>query len=46
MIFSLEKRIHDVMHKAFWDVLEEEVNSEPPEFKNAFNLLMEMKMVS
>ncbi|XP_066927472.1 T-complex protein 11-like protein 2 [Clytia hemisphaerica] len=42
---SLEKRIHDVLHKAFWDVLEEEVKSEPPEFKNAFNLLMEMKML-
>jgi len=40
---SLEKRIHDVMHKAFWDVLEEEIKSEPPQFKHAFDLLIEMK---
>lgn len=34
------------MHKAFWDVLEEEIKAEPPQFKNAFNLLIEMKTVS
>ena len=44
--FSLEKKIHDVMHKAFWDVLEEEIKSEPPQFKHAFDLLIEMKTVS
>lgn len=40
---SIHKKVHDIMHKAFWDVLEEEVNSNPPQYKNAFNLLMEMK---
>ena len=34
------------MHKAFWDVLEEEIKSEPPQFKHAFDLLIEMKTVS
>ena len=34
------------MHKAFWDVLEEEIKAEPPQFKHAFDLLIEMKIVS
>lgn len=40
---SLERRIKDVMHKAFWDVLREQLQREPPCFDQAIALLTEIK---
>ena len=40
---SLEKHIKDIMHQAFWDILESEVTSEPPVYTQAVSLLGEVK---
>uniref|UniRef100_T1PC90 T-complex protein 11 n=1 Tax=Musca domestica TaxID=7370 RepID=T1PC90_MUSDO len=40
---SLEKRIKDCMHKAFWDLLREQLNSDPPSYDYAIQLLSEIK---
>ncbi|XP_065668241.1 T-complex protein 11-like protein 2 [Hydra vulgaris] len=42
---SLEKTVHDIVHAAFWDILQSEVSSEPPKYEKAFMLLMEMKQM-
>ena len=44
-VFSLEKRIKDVMHKAFWDCLEGQLREEPPSYHHAIKLLAEIKEV-
>lgn len=43
--YSLEKVIKDTLHKAFWDILKEQLASEPPVYKNAIQLLVEIKEV-
>lgn len=40
---SLEKQVRDVVHKAFWDKLREELNQKPPVFNQALSLLQELK---
>ncbi|XP_070541448.1 T-complex protein 11-like protein 1 [Ptychodera flava] len=40
---SLEKQIKDIVHKAFWDSLQEGLNDDPPNFDQAVNLLGEVK---
>ncbi|XP_063703942.1 T-complex protein 11-like protein 1 [Culicoides brevitarsis] len=40
---SLEKIIKDTIHKAFWDVLREQLNSTPPIYSHAIQLLGEIK---
>lgn len=40
---SLEKVVRDVVHKAFWDKLDEELNHEPPVFSQALSLMEEVK---
>ncbi|XP_037920173.1 T-complex protein 11-like protein 1 isoform X2 [Hermetia illucens] len=40
---SLERRIRDVMHKAFWDVLREQLSQDPPCFNHAIQLLADIK---
>lgn len=40
---SLEKQVRDVVHKAFWDKLREELNQEPPVFSQAMSLIEEVK---
>ncbi|ESO89190.1 hypothetical protein LOTGIDRAFT_106210, partial [Lottia gigantea] len=40
---SLEKVVTDIAHKAFWDLLEEKLNEEPPDYKNALVLIQEIK---
>ncbi|XP_011205138.2 T-complex protein 11-like protein 1 isoform X1 [Bactrocera dorsalis] len=40
---SLERRIKDIMHKAFWDVLRGELNENPPRYDYALQLLAEIK---
>ncbi|XP_030635669.1 T-complex protein 11-like protein 2 [Chanos chanos] len=40
---SLEKRVKDIVHKAFWDCLESELNDDPPEYEHAIKLLEEIR---
>lgn len=40
---SLEKQVKEIMHKAFWDLLEESLGSDPPEYDHALILLKEVK---
>lgn len=43
--FSLEKQVRDVVHKAFWDKLREELSQDPPVFSQALSLIQEVKEV-
>uniref|UniRef100_A0A2I4BB84 T-complex protein 11-like protein 1 n=1 Tax=Austrofundulus limnaeus TaxID=52670 RepID=A0A2I4BB84_AUSLI len=40
---SLEARVKDIVHQAFWDGLEEQLSSDPPIFSHALVLLQEVK---
>lgn len=40
---SLEKQIHDTVHKAFWDSLKEDFEKDPIEYKHAFTIIGEAK---
>ncbi|XP_050307825.1 T-complex protein 11-like protein 1 isoform X2 [Anthonomus grandis grandis] len=40
---TVQKVIKDTMHKAFWDILRQELNSDPPCYNQAFVLLEEVK---
>ncbi|XP_008296845.1 T-complex protein 11-like protein 1 [Stegastes partitus] len=43
---SLERRVKEIMHKAFWDCLEAQLKEEPPSYDHAIKLLAEIKEVS
>ncbi|KAM7402513.1 hypothetical protein PAMP_017741 [Pampus punctatissimus] len=40
---SLEGRVTDIVHRAFWDNLHEQLNSDPPNYNHAVILLQEVK---
>ncbi|XP_041131839.1 T-complex protein 11-like protein 1 isoform X1 [Polyodon spathula] len=40
---SLEKRVQDIVHKAFWDCLEVQLGEDPPAYDHAIKLLGEIK---
>lgn len=40
---SLERRVKEIMHKAFWDCLESQLNEDPPSYDHAIKLLAEIK---
>ncbi|XP_063608808.1 T-complex protein 11-like protein 1 [Penaeus indicus] len=40
---SVEKQVRDVMHKAFWDQLAEQLAQEPPSYEQALILLQEVR---
>ncbi|XP_056243929.1 T-complex protein 11-like protein 1 [Seriola aureovittata] len=40
---SLERRVKEIMHKAFWDCLETQLMEEPPSYGHAIKLLAEIK---
>ncbi|KTF85512.1 hypothetical protein cypCar_00020718 [Cyprinus carpio] len=40
---SLEKRVKEIMHKAFWDCLESQLNEDPPSYSHAITLVGEIK---
>lgn len=40
---TIQRAIRDTMHKAFWDILREQLNEDPPIFSHAFILLEEIK---
>lgn len=42
---SLEKRIKTIMQDAFWDLLREQLNSDPPQYDHAIALLGDIKEV-
>ncbi len=37
--------MHDSVHKAFWDTLQDDLNKIPPDYKHTFVLLNEIKEV-
>lgn len=39
------KQVKDTMHKAFWEMLREQLNSDPPEYSQAMILLAEIREV-
>uniref|UniRef100_A0A665WHA3 Uncharacterized protein n=1 Tax=Echeneis naucrates TaxID=173247 RepID=A0A665WHA3_ECHNA len=43
--FSLWKVVRDNLHKAFWDILESELNDDPPEYGQAIRLLEEIREI-
>ena len=45
LYFRLEKQVRDVVHKAFWDKLREELNQDPPVFSQALSLIQEVQEV-
>ncbi|TSQ92653.1 T-complex protein 11-like protein 1 [Bagarius yarrelli] len=40
---SLEKRVKEIMHKAFWHHLETQLNEDPPVYEHAITLVGEIK---
>lgn len=42
---SLQKRVHDIVHQAFWDSLKDDLNRPSPVYKHALILLAELKQV-
>ncbi|XP_059182394.1 T-complex protein 11-like protein 2 [Centropristis striata] len=42
---SLWKAVKDNLHKAFWDVLETELNDDPPEYGQAIRLLEDIREI-
>ncbi|XP_061815509.1 T-complex protein 11-like protein 2 [Nerophis lumbriciformis] len=42
---GLWKMVRDNVHKAFWDVLESELNDDPPEYHQAITLLEEIREI-
>ncbi|KAK2841851.1 hypothetical protein Q5P01_012051 [Channa striata] len=40
---SLERRVKEIMHKAFWDCLEAQLKEDPPSYGHAIKLLAEIK---
>ena len=43
---SLAGRVRHIVHQAFWDVLESELNAEPPEYEHAIKLFEEIREAS
>lgn len=44
-LYSLERKVKEIMHKAFWDCLEAQLMEEPPTYGHAIKLLAEIKEV-
>ncbi|XP_027128187.1 T-complex protein 11-like protein 2 [Larimichthys crocea] len=42
---SIWKLVRDNVHKAFWDILQSELNDDPPEYGQAIRLLEEIKEI-
>ncbi|XP_035424961.1 T-complex protein 11 homolog isoform X3 [Cygnus atratus] len=40
---SLENRVKETLHKAFWDSLKEQISASPPDYTQAIQLLQEIK---
>ncbi|CAL1300461.1 unnamed protein product [Larinioides sclopetarius] len=42
---SFEEKVAEIFHKAFWDLLTEQLSSDPPEYSQAMVLLKEIKEI-
>ncbi|XP_029006237.1 T-complex protein 11-like protein 2 isoform X2 [Betta splendens] len=42
---SLQSRVTQIVHRAFWDGLQEQLNSDPPNYDHAVILLQEVKTI-
>ncbi|XP_012500149.1 PREDICTED: T-complex protein 11-like protein 2 [Propithecus coquereli] len=42
---SLAGRVKHIVHQAFWDVLESELNADPPEYEHAIKLFEEIREI-
>ncbi len=42
---SIEKQVRDIMHKAFWDTLRQQLEDNPPTYDHSITLLGEVKEV-
>ncbi|XP_055508930.1 T-complex protein 11-like protein 2 [Leucoraja erinacea] len=42
---SLQRRVKEIVHRAFWDCLEAQLNKDPPEYDHALLLLGEIKEI-
>nr|XP_018904255.1 PREDICTED: T-complex protein 11-like protein 1 isoform X1 [Bemisia tabaci] len=40
---SIERKVKETMHRAFWDLLSQELNADPPVYTQALALLQEIK---
>lgn len=45
LVFSLEKRVKEIVHKAFWDCLSVQLSEDPPTYDHAIKLVGEIKEV-
>lgn len=45
LLHSFAGTVKQIVHKAFWDHLESELNEDPPEYKHAIKLFEEIKEV-
>ncbi|NXC39927.1 TCP11 protein, partial [Penelope pileata] len=41
--YSLENRVKETLHKAFWDSLKKQISATPPDYTQAIQLLQEIK---
>lgn len=41
--YSLASRVKRIVHQAYWDVLESELNADPPEYDHAIKLFEEIR---
>lgn len=44
-VYSLERRVKEIVHKAFWDCLEAQLKEDPPTYGHSIKLLAEIKEV-
>lgn len=44
-LYSVERKVKEIMHKAFWDCLEAQLMEDPPSYGHAIKLLAEIKEV-
>lgn len=42
---TLHKKVKDIVHKAFWDLLSEQLSEDPPNYSQAFVLFKEIREV-
>ncbi|XP_072257193.1 T-complex protein 11-like protein 2 isoform X2 [Pyxicephalus adspersus] len=42
---SLEEKVKEIVHKAFWDCLESELKEDPPQYEHAIKLFGEIKEI-
>lgn len=42
----MEKQVKEMVHKAFWDVFQEKISEDPPDFSHAVVLIGDVKQVT